>query len=202
MHPGAAVVSYVNTTAEIKAASDICCTSANAVAVVGTIPAGREVIFTPDRNLGHFVSRTAGREMILWDGYCPTHARILPEFVEQARAEHPDAELVVHPECSPAVVDMADFVGSTSQMLRHCAGSPRRSFIVGTEVGMLHALARRAPGKDFFPATPIADCANMKLITIEKLFWALRDLEDEVVVPETIAARARRALERMMEVVS
>jgi quinolinate synthase len=199
-HPGAVVVSYVNTTAEVKAMSDVCCTSANAAAVVRSVPAGREIIFLPDRNLGHYVMRTVGREMILWEGYCPTHARILPEFVEDARRDHPGAELCVHPECSPAVVDMADFVGSTSQILSHCAESERKSFIIGTELGILHGLRKRAPGKEFFPATPIADCANMKLITLEKLFWALRDLEDEVIVPEEVAARARGALERMVEI--
>ena len=198
-HPRAVVVSYVNTTAEVKAMSDICCTSANAAAVVRSVPAGREIIFLPDRNLGHYVMRTVGREMILWEGYCPTHARILPEFVEDAKRDHPGAELCVHPECSPAVIDMADFVGSTSQMLKHCAESERKSFIIGTELGILHGLKRCAPGKEFFPATPIADCANMKLITLEKLFWALRDLEDEVIVPEDVAAKARGALQRMVE---
>jgi quinolinate synthase len=201
-HPHAVVVSYVNTTAEVKAMSDLCCTSANAAAVVGSVPEGREIVFTPDRNLGHYVTRTTGREMTLWEGYCPTHVRILPEFVEDARAAHPGAELCVHPECSPAVVDMADFTGSTSQIIRHCAESGRRSFIIGTEIGILHTLRKRAPGKEFFPATPIADCADMKLITMEKLFWALRDLEDRVVVPEDVAAKARGALERMVSATS
>jgi quinolinate synthase len=201
-HPRAVVVSYVNTTAEVKAMSDICCTSANAAAVVRSIPADREIIFLPDRNLGHYVMRTVGREMTLWEGYCPTHARILPEFVEDAKRDHPGAELCVHPECSPAVIDMADFVGSTSQILKHCAESEQRSFIIGTELGILHGLKKSAPGKEFFPATPIADCPNMKLITLEKLFWALRDFEDEVVVPEEVAAKARGALERMVSVTS
>jgi len=196
------VVSYVNTTAEVKAMSDCCCTSANAAAVVRSVPEDREIVFLPDRNLGHWVMRSTGRRLTLWDGYCPTHARILPEFVEESRRAHPEAELCVHPECSPQVCEMADFVGSTSQILRHCAESPRRSFIIGTEIGILHGLKKRSPDKEFFPATPIADCANMKLITLEKLFWALRDLEDLVVVPEEIATRARRALQRMMEVVS
>lgn len=201
-HPGTFVISYVNTTAEVKAMSDICCTSANAAAVVRSAPEDRQILFLPDRNLGHWVMRKTGRKMVLWDGHCPTHIRILPEFVEDARRAHPDAELCVHPECSPQVCDMADFVGSTSQILKHCVESPRRSFIIGTEIGILHALAKRAPGKEFFPATPIADCSNMKLITLEKLFWALRDLEDVVTVPEDVASKARRALERMFEVAS
>jgi len=194
------VISYVNTTAEVKAMSDVCCTSSNAEAVVRSAPEGREIVFLPDRNLGHWVARRTGREMTLWDGHCPTHARILPEFVADARSKHPGAELCVHPECAPAVVDMADFVGSTSQILKHCAESPRRSFIIGTEIGILHGLRKRSPGKEFFPATPIADCPNMKLITLEKVFWALRDLEDEVVVPPDVAARARAAVERMVEI--
>lgn len=200
-HPKAYVVSYVNTTAEVKAMSDICCTSANAVKVVESVPADRDIVFLPDRNLGHWITRRTGREMTLWEGFCPTHARILPEFIEDARHAHPDAELCVHPECAPAVVDMADFVGSTSQILRHCAESERRSFIIGTEIGILHTLGKVAPGKEFFPATKIADCPNMKLITLEKVFWALRDLEDRVEVPGDVARRARGALERMVAIV-
>ncbi len=199
-HPKAYVVSYVNTTAEVKAMSDVCCTSANAAAVVRSVPEDREIVFLPDRNLGHYITKTSGRKMTLWDGHCPTHSRILPEFVEDARREHPEAELCVHPECSPAVCEMADFVGSTSQILRHCAESGRRSFIIGTEIGILHTLKKCAPGKVFHPATPIADCPNMKLITMEKVFWALRDLEDRVVVPEDVARRARGALEKMVEI--
>ena len=199
-HPDAAIVAYVNTTAEVKAMSDVCCTSANAAAVVESVPEDREIIFVPDQNLGHYITRTTGREMILWEGFCPTHQRILPDFVEQARRAHPGAELCVHPECRPAVIDMADFVGSTSQILRHCEESDRRSFLIGTELGILHGLRKRAPGKEFHPVTQISDCPNMKLITMEKLFWALRDLEDEVVVPEAVAAKARGALERMVEV--
>ncbi len=199
-HPRAYVVSYVNTTAEVKAMSDVCCTSANAVKVVESVPADREIVFLPDRNLGHYIMKTTGREMTLWEGVCPTHARILPEFIADARAAHPEAELCVHPECAPAVVDMADFVGSTSQILRHCAASERGSFIIGTEIGILHTLRKLAPGKEFFPATKIADCPNMKLITLEKVYWALRDLEDRVEVPEEVAARARGALERMVEI--
>ncbi len=201
-HPKAFVVSYVNTTAEVKAMSDVCCTSANAAAVVRSVPDDREIVFLPDRNLGHYVAKTTGRKMTLWPGYCPTHARILPEFIEDARREHPEAELCVHPECAPAVCETADFVGSTSQILRHCVESDKGSFIIGTEIGILHTLAKRAPGKVFHPATPIADCPNMKLITLEKVFWALRDLEDRVVVPEDIAGRARGALERMVEIAS
>jgi quinolinate synthase len=199
--PNVFVVSYVNTTAEIKAMSDVCCTSANAEAVVRGVPAGREIVFLPDRNLGHWVMRATGRKMTLWAGYCPTHARILPEFVAEARAKHPDAELCVHPECAPAVCDTADFVGSTSQILKHCAASERTSFLIGTEIGILHALAKQSPEKRFFPVTPIADCPNMKLITLEKLYWALRDLEDEVVVPADVADKARGALERMLDYV-
>jgi quinolinate synthase len=197
--PGAYVISYVNTTAEIKAMSDICCTSANAEQIVRGAPADREIVFLPDRNLGHWTSTRTGRKMTLWDGYCPTHARILPEFVEDARARHPDAEVCVHPECSPAVCAMADFVGSTSQIMKHCAASPKTAFVIGTEIGVLHGLRKQSPGKTFVPATPIADCPNMKLITLEKLYWSLRDLEDLVTVADEIASKARRAIERMLD---
>lgn len=199
--PDAYVVSYVNTTAEVKALSDICCTSSNAEQVVRAAPADREIVFVPDRNLGHWVIARTGREMTLWDGYCPTHARILPEFVEDARRKHPGAELCVHPECAPPVVAMADFVGSTSQILRHCEESAGRAFIIGTELGILHGLKKRSPDKEFYPVTSISDCPNMKLTTLEKLYWSLRDLEYEVTVPDEIAQKARRAVDRMLEVV-
>jgi len=197
-HPDAAVVCYVNSSAGIKAISDLCCTSANAVAVVASVPAGRKVIFVPDQSLGSWVAKQLGRKLILWPGYCPTHHRLLPEHVEAARRAHPGAEVIVHPECLDEVVAMADHVSSTSGMLRYCAGSDCREFIIGTEIGMLHPLRKQNPGKTFYPVTTLSDCPNMKLTTIEKMVWALEDMQYRVEVPRDLAARAMAAIERML----
>ncbi len=199
-HPQAQVVTYVNSTAEVKALSDICCTSANALAVVQSFPREQELIFAPDRNLGDYICRKLDRPMHLWNGFCPTHERILPELVLQARAAHPDAELLVHPECRPAVVDLADYVGSTTGILKHCKESARREFIIATESGVLHSLAKENPGKQFYPASPIIDCPNMKLITLEKIVWALEDMGPEVRVDADLAQRARLPIEKMLKI--
>jgi quinolinate synthase len=199
-HPEAVVVCYVNSSAEIKAMSDLCCTSANAVAVVDSIPADREVLFVPDQSLGSWVARQLDRKLILWPGYCPTHHRILPEHVRAAKRDHPDAEVVVHPECIPEVTDLADHVASTSGMLGYCAESEAREFIIGTETGMLHPLKKENPGKEFYAASPLSDCPNMKLITVEKMVWALEDNQYVVEVPPEVAERARGALDRMLAI--
>lgn len=194
------VVSYVNTTAEIKALSDICCTSSNAQKVVESVDSDKNIIFLPDINLGRYVAECTGRDITLWNGHCPTHARILPEFAEAAKTEHPNAKLCVHPEANPEMWAMADFVGSTAQIIAHCEESDEKEFIIGTEIGILHTLAKKAPNKKFYPVTKVADCPNMKLITLEKIFWSLRDMEDVVIVDEEIATKARVAIDRMMEV--
>jgi len=200
-HPDAAVVSYVNTSAEIKTHSDICCTSANAVAVVQSIPEDREVLFLPDRNLGDWVRRQIGRQnMVIWNGFCPTHNRILERHVKEARAERPGAPVVVHPECRPEVRDLADEIASTGGMVRFCAESPAREFIIGTEIGMLERLRRDNPGKSFWPVTELADCPNMKLTTLEKVLWELEDLEHRVVLPDEVVDKAREPIERMVEI--
>ncbi len=199
-HPDATVVTYVNSSAETKALSDICCTSANAVAVVESLPAEAPVIFVPDRNLGQYVERKTGRKLILWNGYCPTHERIRPGFVRQARAANPEALLIVHPECPPEVVDMADHVASTTGILRFCRESAATSFIIGTEIGLLHRLQKENPGKTFVPATEIADCPNMKLTDLQGVLWCLEDLQPVVTVDPEVAAQARRPIERMLEV--
>ena len=199
-HPAAQVITYVNSTAEVKALSDICCTSANAVAVVDSFPRDQELIFAPDRNLGDYICKKLGRPMHLWNGFCPTHERILPELIHQARAAHPQAELLVHPECRPEVVALADFVGSTTGILKHCKDSTRQEFIIATESGVLHSLNKDNPGKKFYPASPIADCPNMKLITLEKIIWALEDMAPEVRVPAEIAERARLPIEKMLKI--
>jgi quinolinate synthase len=200
LHPGAAVVTYVNSSAVIKALSDICCTSANAVEVVKTIPEEREIIFVPDRNLGSYAAKITGREMILWNGFCPTHERVLPEHVRQIRTVHPDAPFFAHPECRPEVVAMADKVGSTTGIINFCRESLAKEIIVGTEIGLLHRLHKENPGKEFFPASPILDCPNMKLSSLEKLVWCLEDLAPVVRVEPELAALAREPIKKMLEV--
>jgi len=199
-HPDALVVCYVNSSAAIKAESHICCTSGNAIGVVESIPADRDVLFIPDASLGDYVARRLGRELILWDGYCPTHHRILPEHIAAARAQHPGALVVVHPECRREVVDAADEVASTSGMLRFCRESDAREFIIGTEVGLLHRLGKENPEKRFYPASPFSDCPNMKLTTLEKVVWSLEDMQFVIELPPDIIDRARRPLERMLAI--
>jgi len=199
-HPDAAVVCYVNSTAAIKAESDVCCTSANAVQVVNSFPPDRELLFIPDASLGRYVERRLGRKLILWPGYCPTHHRIVPEQIRQLKQEHPDAEVVVHPECTEDVLDLADEIASTSGMLKYCRQSDAQTFLIGTETGILHQLQKESPGKTFIHITPFADCPNMKLVTLEKVLWSLEDLAPQVAVPEPTATRARRAIKRMLEV--
>ena len=198
-HPGARVVCYVNSSAETKALSDICCTSANAERVVASIPSDVPVLFVPDQSLGDYVARKLDREMILWPGYCPTHHRILAEDIRRRQAEHPEALVLVHPECTEDVRCMAYLVGSTSQMLDAVSRSEAQAFIIGTEIGICHTLRKQNPGKTIVPATPLADCPNMKLNTLEKILWSLEEMKHEVTVPAETAARARRAIERMLE---
>jgi quinolinate synthase len=199
-HPDAVVVTYINSTAEIKALSDLCCTSANAVAVVDSIPRDREVLFVPDQSLGSWVAKQLGRDLILWPGYCPTHHRMLAKDIQAAKREHPDAVVVVHPECLTEVTDLADAVMSTSGMLTYCRESDAREFIIGTETGMLHPLRKENPDKTFYPVSALADCPNMKLNTIEKMVWALEDGVFEVTVDADTAAKARRCIDRMLAI--
>jgi len=200
-HPEALVVTYVNSTAEIKAQSDVCCTSANAAQVVNSLPPDREIIFIPDRNLGGWVAEQTGRKnMVIWRGFCPTHNRILERDVQEARAAHPGALVVAHPECRPEVRKLADQIASTSGMVRFCRESPAREFIIGTEVGMVWRLGRECPGKRFYPVSELADCPNMKLTTLEKILWELEEMSHPVEVPAEVAERARRPLEKMVEI--
>ncbi|MHC4887098.1 MAG: quinolinate synthase NadA [Planctomycetota bacterium] len=199
-HPDAVVVTYVNSSAEIKAMSDICCTSANAVEVVRGVAPEKEILFVPDRNLGNYCARQTGRDLVLWEGYCPTHERMLPEHVKAVLAQYPESPFVAHPECTPTVVDLADAVASTTGIIKYCRESQAQTIIVGTEIGLLHRLRRENPEKTFIPASPIADCPNMKLVTLEKLLWCLEDLSGEVIVPNDIAQQALKPIERMLEV--
>ncbi|GAB4336582.1 MAG: quinolinate synthase NadA [Candidatus Abyssubacteria bacterium] len=198
-YPGAIVVTYVNSSAAIKAESDVCCTSANAVKVVQAVKA-RQIIFAPDKNLAHYVSRFTDKEVIPYDGFCPTHILINPEAVKRAKAEHPNAVFVAHPECLPEVVDLADHVSSTSGMYSFVKNSDAREFIIGTEMGILYRLRKENPDKKFhLPATHIL-CPNMKMTTLDWLAQSLRYMQYKVEVPEDIRERAKRALDRMLEV--
>ncbi len=198
-HPKALVVAYVNSSAAIKAESYICCTSANAVAVVDSVPSD-EIIFVPDKSLGDYVARRTDKKMIIWNGFCPTHHRFLPGKLRELKEEHPAAIVMAHPECSYDIVSLANEVLSTGGMLRFAHESRNREFIVGTEIGLLHRLRRENPDKEFYAASEAAVCPNMKKITLEKLLWSLEDMQYKVEVPEEIRISARRALDRMLEV--
>ncbi len=198
-HPGAAVVCYVNTSAAVKAESDVCCTSANAIKVVNSMEA-EEIIFVPDRNLALYVAANTEKKIIPWNGYCPTHHLILPGDILLEKEEHPDALVLVHPECRPEVIALADKVLSTSGMLKYAAQSSSSEFIIGTEVGLLHRLNRENPGKKFIPATRYAVCPNMKMNTPGSIIRALERNEHVIKVPEDIRKRAKLALDRMLEV--
>jgi quinolinate synthase len=200
-HPDAVVVTYVNSSAAVKAMSDLCCTSANAVPVVRSIPRERPILFVPDQSLGEYVAQVTGRDnFILWPGFCPTHHRILAEHIEARRREHPRADVCVHPECTRDVRALADFIGSTGQILGHVRESRKKTFIIATELGICHGLQKQNPGKTIVPVTRLADCPNMKLNTLEKVLWSLEDLRYEVTVPADVAGPARRAIERMLAV--
>ncbi|MDR2850386.1 MAG: quinolinate synthase NadA [Verrucomicrobiota bacterium] len=199
-HPRAKVLCYVNSTAEVKAESDCCVTSANADAVAASFPPDTEIIFVPDRHLGAFTAEKLGRAFILWPGFCPTHARLTDAHVRAARAAHPGAPVLVHPECPQPVRDAADAVLSTGGMCRHVLTRPEPAFIIGTEVGILHRLRRENPAKTFHPLLEQAVCPNMKKITLEKVLWSLRDLQTPVTVPEPTATLARRSIEAMLAI--
>lgn len=201
LYPDAAIVAYVNTTAEVKAESDICCTSANGVQVVNSLEQ-KQVIFVPDRNLSAYVQRHTDKKIIPWNGYCYVHDHFTPDEVREARALHPRAEVLVHPECRPEVIDAADHVFSTSGMGRHARASSSKEFIIGTEVGMIYRLKKDNPDKEFYPLSEKAVCQNMKKTNLEKVLRALRTLEPRVTVPEEIAAKAKLSIERMLAVKS
>jgi quinolinate synthase len=199
-HPDALVVCYVNTSAEVKALSDICCTSSNAVNVVKSIPKNKEIIFIPDKYLGSYVQSQTGREFILWNGYCPTHVMINVKEIIELKKEHLDAVVVVHPECTPDVIDIADKVASTGGMLRYVKNSEKKNFIIGTEIGIIYRMKKENPDKTFYPATSRAICPNMKLINLEKVLWSLEDEKYEIKVPQEIIRKARAAIDRMIAI--
>jgi quinolinate synthase len=198
-HPDAAVVCYVNTTAEVKAESDICCTSSNAVKVVNSLKENK-IIFVPDRNLGLYTQRFTKKEILPWEGFCSVHDQITPEDVRKAHDLHPGAIILVHPECRPEVIDLADHVASTSGIIRQVCNSAEKEFIIGTEVGILHRLIRECPTKQCYPLSSAAICRNMKKTDLNKIRNALISLQPRITVPEEIAHRARCAIERMLAV--
>ncbi len=200
-YPEALVVTYINSSAEVKAQSDYCCTSGNALKVVASLDPQRQIIFVPDASLGEYVSERLGRDLILWQGYCPTHHRITPEDMREARRLHPKAAVVVHPECTSGVRALADEVTSTSGIIRYLAKTDYEEYIIGTENGMLHRLQQQFPEKKLHYVTTLAVCPNMKLNTLEKMLWSLEDTKYEVIVPEETARKARLALERMLQLV-
>ena len=197
--PDVPVVAYVNTTAEVKALSDICCTSANAVKVVNSVKSDK-VYMIPDRNLSMYVARTAKKKVEWWNGYCPTHERLKPEEVLKLKGKHPEAVFACHPECRPEVIDLADHVCSTSGMYKFAKESLANTIIIGTEMGILYRLKKENPDKKFILASKSLICPNMKLITLEDVLEALQKMDRIVKVPEEIRIPAKKALDRMLEV--
>ena len=200
-YPDAAVVCYVNSSARVKAESDICCTSSNAIEIVKSLKEYKRVIFIPDRNLGQYVqSQVPDKEIILWKGFCPTHIRVQEEDILEVRKSYPDAEFIAHPECEPDVLALADHICSTGGMFKYIKGSKSKRFIIGTESGMLYRLKKENPGKEFFLATSHLICPSMKLTTLGWLAHSLENMVYKVEVPEDVKAKAKQSLDRMLEV--
>ncbi len=198
--PPMPVVTYVNSTADVKALSTICCTSANVVKVVNSLEA-EEMLLTPDRNLAMYAASQTGKKIHIWEGYCPTHEWLTPEDVARAREAHPNAVFMAHPECRPQILELADVIASTSGMLRHAAAASEKEFIVGTEQGLLYPMQKENPGKKFYPASEKMICRNMKKISPDDVLNCLETLEGEVKVPEEIRRPALQAVERMIAMV-
>lgn len=202
-HPDHLVISYINCTADIKAMSDIICTSANAVKIVNQIPADQPIIFAPDRNLGQYVIEQTGRDMVLWQGSCIVHETFSEKKMVQLKIQHPEAEVIAHPECEAAVLRHADYIGSTTALLKYCQNSDRSSFIVVTEPGIIHQMQKAAPNKRFIPAPPLNNCAcnecpHMRLNTLEKLYLAMKHKTPEITLPESTRIAALRPIQRML----
>lgn len=204
-YPNHVVISYVNCSAEIKAMSDIICTSSNAAAIVNSVPKDKKIIFAPDRNLGRFIAEKTGRDLVLWNGTCMVHEIFSLEKIIKLKAKHPKAKFIAHPECEPGVLAIADFIGSTTGLLNYTMKSPDMEFIVGTETGILHQMAKSSPNKTFIPAPPdnscaCNDCPHMKLNTLEKLYICLKYETPELVLPEDIRVKALVPIKRMLEI--
>ena len=204
-YPNHVVISYVNCSAEIKAMSDIICTSSNAAAIVNSVPKDKKIIFAPDRNLGRFIAEKTGRDLVLWNGTCMVNEIFSLEKIIKLKAKHPKAKFIAHPECEPGVLAIADFIGSTTGLLNYTMKSPDMEFIVGTETGILHQMAKSSPNKTFIPAPPdnscaCNDCPHMKLNTLEKLYICLKYETPELVLPEDIRVKALVPIKRMLEI--
>ena len=199
-HPNATVIAYVNTSAEVKAETDICCTSSNALKVIESVESD-EIIWVPDKNLGHYVSQYTDKKMIIWQGYCNTHDLLTPEEVLELKREYPHAPIVVHPECRPEVVALGDYVGSTTGILKYCRESNFTDYIVATEEGVRYMLEKESPEKRFHFASRYMVCPNMKVHNVKKMVRALETMQPQIEVDPEIAAKAKRSLDRMLEVV-
>ncbi len=203
-HPNHLVISYINCTAEIKAMSDIICTSSNAVQIVRQIPETQPIIFAPDRNLGRYVMAQTGRDLLLWQGSCIVHETFSEKKLVELKINHPEAETIAHPECESVVLRHADYIGSTTALLNYCQKSPSNAFIVATEPGIIHQMQKEAPGKQFIPAPPINNCAcnecpYMRLNTLEKLYLAMKNRTPEITMSEEIRLAALKPMQRMLE---
>lgn len=200
LYPNAVVVCYVNSSAEVKAESDICCTSSNALNVIRSIPPERDILFVPDRNLGAYVASQTGRKIILWEGYCPVHEILDIRQLQEQIDAHPGAEVIVHPECRPEIIQMADAVRSTAGLLQYVISSKSREFIVGTEEGFLHTLKKHCPEKEYYLARSNFICRDMKQLDLNRLAAAMDRLETQVEVDPEVMAPARLTLEKMMAI--
>ena len=202
-YPNHEVVSYINCSAAVKAVSDIICTSSNAVRVVESIPKDKPIVFAPDRHLGRWVMRQTGRDMVLWPGFCVVHEQFSVRRVLQVKAQHEDAEIIAHPECEQSVLDLADFIGSTTGLLQHVAKSPKKSFIIATEAGILHQMQKARPDAELIPVPPSSGCncslcPYMRLNTLEKVYLAMRDKHPQIEIPEDIRMKALKPVQRML----
>lgn len=203
-HPDHLVISYINCSAGIKALSDIICTSSNAQKIVESLPADQKIIFAPDKNLGAFINRKSGRNMVLWNGACMVHEIFSLEKITKLKIRHPEAKFIAHPECEQAVLEIADFIGSTTQLLNYTAKNEAQSFIVATETGILHQMIKNAPGKTFIPAPPnnscaCNDCPHMKLNTLEKLYLCMKYELPELLMDEELRLAAKKPIDRMLK---
>lgn len=203
-YPDHLVISYINCTAEIKAMSDIICTSSNAVQIVDQISPEQPIIFAPDRNLGKYVSEQTGRDLLLWQGSCIVHETFSEKKIVQLKIEYPEAEVIAHPECEPTVLRHASYIGSTTALLKYCQQSSTSTFIVATEPGIIHQMQKEAPNKHFIPAPPINNCAcnecpYMRLNTLEKLYWAMKNRAPQINISESIISSALQPIQRMLQ---
>jgi len=204
-HPDYFAVTYINSSAAVKALSDIICTSSNAEKIIRSIPEDRKILFSPDRNLGRYLMEKTGREMLLWDGSCMVHEQFVQNKIENLKKENPDALIIAHPECEEKVLDISDFIGSTSQLLRFVKESPNKKFIVATETGIIHQMQKACPDKIFIPAPPedstcaCNECPHMKKNTLEKLYQCMVNLEPEITLPDDLIEKAYIPIKRMLD---